>query len=169
MSIGKAGWAKRVGPPDLRLLYPDTQPAFQNRFLPSQVSLPVVSLGLVELGLVARLAFLGVNPSDGIHVAPTLANLDISIHCGDSLVVSLKNVKRLPPRKSLMETASDFPCHLIQKRHGHFVVETSDNFGVDLVAEPHRNDYVGDHGDSLQNHTITSITLLPKFGETSML
>lgn len=54
------------------------------RFLPSQASLPVFPLGFVELGLATRLAFLGVNPGDGIHVAPTLANFDVSIHCGDS-------------------------------------------------------------------------------------
>lgn len=86
--MGKAGWANRVGSPDLRLLFPDTQPAFQNRFLPVQAPLPVVSPSLVELGLSSRLPVLGMNPGDGIHIAPTLANLDVLVHCENSLVVS---------------------------------------------------------------------------------
>lgn len=64
------------------------------RFLPSQASLPVFPLGFVELGIAARLAFLGVNPGDGIHVSPTLANSDVSIHCGDSLEELGIDVKR---------------------------------------------------------------------------
>ena len=46
---------------------------------------PVASTGLVELGLVSLFAFLGVNPRDWIHVDPTLANLDVLVHCGYSL------------------------------------------------------------------------------------
>ena len=38
-------------------------------------------MGLVELGLVVRLTVSGVNPGDGVHVAPTFANLDCLVHC----------------------------------------------------------------------------------------
>ena len=50
-----------------------------------QSPLPVVPTSLVELGFMARLAFLGVNSTDWIHVSPTLTNLDVLVHCSYSL------------------------------------------------------------------------------------
>lgn len=58
-----------------------------------QSPLPIASAGLVELGLSALLAF-AVNSADWLHVSPTLANLDVLVHCGYSLEEFGIDVKR---------------------------------------------------------------------------